>query len=84
MTVVTASKILKWKNFIMFRFFKKYKLQFDILAVLFWCFLAVSAFFFDHQAEKKNYYLFFGIISTLSMIFKISDVIEGIRKKKVG
>lgn len=64
-------------------FFKRYQLQFDILSVVGWGFLAVSGFFFDHPAEKKNLYLFFGIIATLLMIFKIGEVIEGIRNKKV-
>lgn len=64
-------------------FFKRYQLQFDIMYIVVWGFLAVSGFFFDHPAEKKNFYLFFGIIATLLMIFKIGEVIEGIRNKKV-
>jgi hypothetical protein len=64
-------------------FFKRYKLQLDIMYIVVWGFLAVRSFFFDHPAEKKNFYLFFGIIATVLMIFKIGDVIDGIRNKKV-
>jgi hypothetical protein len=53
------------------------------MAVLVWGFLAVNMLFFEQPPEKKNFYLFFGIVATLLMIVKISDVIEGIRKKKV-
>ena len=67
----------------MFRFFSKYKLQFDIFYVLVWGFIAVERFFFEHPPEKKNFSLFFGIIATVIMFIKIADVIEGIRKKKV-
>jgi len=67
----------------MFKFLSKYKLQLDVMAVLVWGFLAVNKLFFEQPPEKKNLYLFFGIVATLLMIVKISDVIEGIRKKKV-
>jgi hypothetical protein len=65
-------------------FFKKYKLQLDMIAVIVWGYFGVRSFFFDHPAEKKKLYLFFGIVATLLTIFKMGEVIEGIRKKKVG
>lgn len=65
----------------MFKVISKYKLQFDIAAVLVWGFIAAEKIFFNHSEEKRNFYLFVGIIATLLMIVKIGDVIEGIRNK---
>jgi hypothetical protein len=66
----------------MFRILSKYRLQFDILAVLAWGFIAVDKIFFTEPTERKNLSLFFGIIAGLLVIVKISDVIEGLKKKK--
>lgn len=55
-----------------------------MIAVIVWGYFGVRSFFFDHPAEKKKLYLFFGIVATLLTIFKMGEVIEGIRKKKVG
>jgi len=39
----------------MYRFFKKYKLQFDILYVLIFGFIAADKFFFRQETEKKTF-----------------------------
>jgi len=67
----------------MLKFFRKYELQLKILAIIAWIYGAVDNFFFDANAENKNFNVFVGVIKLMLAIFFLVDVIELIKKKRL-
>ena len=62
-------------------FLRKYRLQFDILAILVFAFAAFM-FIDEYAIEKKKMQLVTGIASGLMAIIKLIDVIGLVRKRK--
>ena len=60
----------------MFKFFRKNRLFFDILAIIFWSVLGTSKIFFEETDEaKRKLNLLFGIIAFVMAAIKMIDVI---------
>ena len=66
----------------MLKFFRKYELQFKILATAVWLFAAIEKIFLQDDSEKKNWNLFIGIIFGLLAIFYLFEVVELIKNRK--
>jgi Na+/H+ antiporter NhaC len=67
----------------MIRFFRKYELEFKILALAAWTFAAVDKIFFDIEEENRNFHILMGIVMMLLAIFYFFEVIELIKKRKI-
>ena len=66
----------------MLKFFRKYELQFKILAIAVWLFAAIEKIFLQDDPEKKNWNLFIGIIFGLLAIFYFFEVIELVKNRR--
>jgi hypothetical protein len=66
----------------MLKFFRKYELQFQILATAVWLFAAIEKIFLQDDPGKKNWNLFIGIIFGFLAIFYFFEVIELVKNRK--
>ena len=67
----------------MFKFINKHRLVFDVLYLFVCAVVSVMHFIIDDEPAKKKWNIFLGVIFGLMAVFKLVDVIEGLRKRKV-
>lgn len=68
----------------MLKFFKKYELQWKLVAVIVWMLSAAfKIFFIDENEKNKNFQLFIGLVWGLLGIFYLFEVIDLIKRRKL-
>ena len=68
----------------MLKFFKKYELQWKVMAVIVWMLSAAWKFISIDENDNKNFHLFIAIVWALLGVFYLFEVIDLIRKKKIN
>ncbi len=66
----------------MFKFLRKYKFQFDVIAVIVFAIGSIFRFIDYSEDSSKKMNLFGGIVFGLMAIFRTDDVVENLKKKK--
>ncbi len=66
----------------MLKFFRKYELEFKILALAAWTLAAIDKIFFDVEEESRNFHLFMGAVMLLLAVFYLFELIDLIKNKR--